>query len=97
MMKNERDREVTKRLLPHHKTCYFTGCLYEKLADNVMLRRRKEPWAKPLAPVMEYYINYENAEILRNDEYRTGTAGLQFKMDTDTKAFLRGEQESRNR
>ncbi|CAG0901302.1 unnamed protein product [Darwinula stevensoni] len=91
-MKNERDREMTRKLLPRQKTCFFTGCLYEKLGDNVMLRRRKEPHAKSIAPAMEYYINYENAEIL-SDESRADRdrAGLQFKMDTDTKAFQRGE------
>ncbi|CAG0901303.1 unnamed protein product [Darwinula stevensoni] len=94
--KGERDREMTRKLLPSHKSCFFTGCLYEQLTSNVVLRKRNEPYAKVIAPAMECYINYENAEIRRSDESsvdfnRLESGGLQFKMDSDSEAFQRGE------
>ncbi|CAG0901304.1 unnamed protein product, partial [Darwinula stevensoni] len=94
--KGVRDREMTRKLLPSHKSCFFTGCLYEQLTSNVVLRKRNEPYAKAIAPAMECYINYENAEVLRSDESsvdfnRVGSGGLQFKMDSDSEAFQRGE------
>ncbi|CAG0879599.1 unnamed protein product [Darwinula stevensoni] len=95
MMKDARDREVTKKLTSIHKSCYYTGSIFEQVENHTRLRKRNEAYGKYIAPAMEYHINYDNVKILQRHEsptdFKHGASALQFKMDTNTEEFQQGE------
>ena len=95
-MKDERDREVTRKLQSSHKSSFYTGSIYEQVENHARLRKRNEAYGKYIAPPMEYYISYDNAKILQRHEsptdFKPAASELQFKMDTNTEDFQQGEE-----